>query len=143
MRSQGDLARPYADFPNREDTPYPPSPSWSPELLWSPSREGTDILISPAHPVLSQKPGKQAQKVMCSPKPGRKPQIRAQVPSPCWAGGCLLSFPSTWPPDGGFSGSSFGAEKGENGLTPDSPCLGHAREAERSGRAVHRNRGPI
>lgn len=63
VRSQGDLARPYADFPNGEDTPYPPSPSWSPEPLWSPSREGTDTLIGPAHPVLSQKPGKQARKV--------------------------------------------------------------------------------
>lgn len=119
MQSQGDLVRPYADFPSGEDTPYPPSPSSSPEPLWSPSREGTDILIGLAHPVLSQKPGKAGPEGCCV--------LRSQAgshtdqspgPIPLLAGGCLLSFPSTWPQMGASVAAALGLRREKTGPNP-------------------------
>jgi len=57
--SQGGLARPYADFPSEEDTPFPLSRSSSPEPLWGLRRYRCTV-AGLAHPVLSQKPRKQA-----------------------------------------------------------------------------------
>lgn len=109
----GCLPRPHADFPNWDDTPYPPSPSSRPEPLWSSRGEGAgalgqSLLIPGFVTGLESRP----RRLLCPRKPGWKPQTGSQVPGPCWAGGCLLSSPSTWP-QWSFSGSSCRAEKGE------------------------------
>lgn len=92
VRSQTDLARPYADFPNGEATPSPPPPL-KPQPLWSPSREGAGALTVHAHPVLSGKPGEQAQEVAVLSETRWEATDWIPGPVPCWAGGLPSQLP--------------------------------------------------
>lgn len=128
VRSQGDLARPYADFPNGEVTPSSPSP------LQAHSPSGAQVEQAQVH---CDSP--------CSPcafteawraGPGGCCALRNQVGShrldprsrALLGWGAAFSAPLPPGPQWSFSGSSCGAEKGET----DDPCLGRAREAEGS-----------
>jgi len=120
MWSQGGLARPYAEFPSEEDTPFPPSPSSSPEPLWSLSREGAGaelwqaLLVLCFLRTLESRPGGVAV-----PSEARQEATdRIPGPTPLLGGGLASQLPFHLAPVGGFSGSSCGAEKGENGAHP-------------------------